>query len=219
MSDGSLIVTETFMSIQGESTFAGLPCFFIRLAGCNLNCHYCDTLYSKNISDGREREIPELVDAALREKTSLVEITGGEPMTQKNVVPLCEKLLAEGLGVLMETNGSLPLTSLPDGVIKIIDCKTPSSGEHLKMDFSNYSILKDTDEIKFVISDYEDYKYALAIIYRYKLFEKTSRLLFSPAWDKIKIPELCEWMLRDKVPARLQLQMHKYIWGPDRKGV
>ena len=214
-----IVVTETFMSIQGESTFAGLPCFFIRLAGCNLKCHYCDTKYSRNITDGKETEISKLVDSVLREKVSLVEITGGEPMTQKNVLELCKKLIAEKLTVLMETNGSLSLSSLPVEVIRILDCKTPSSGEHLKMDFSNYTSLRPSDEIKFVISDYDDYKYALAIISRYKLFEKTSRLLFSPAWGKIKIPDLCEWMLRDKVPARLQLQMHKYIWGPDKKGV
>ena len=137
----SITVCELFSSIQGESSYAGLPCFFIRLAGCNLKCSYCDTAYAQNREGGKDYSIDELVKEAEKSGMTLVEITGGEPLLQKSVIPLCETLLNAGFTVLIETNGSCSIAELPDAVIKIIDCKSPSSGEADKMDFNNFSTL------------------------------------------------------------------------------
>lgn len=214
-----IIVTETFSSIQGESTYAGCLCFFIRLAGCNLNCNYCDTLYSRKTEQGKSTDIPLLVEAALEENINLVEITGGEPLFQKTTPLLCAELLRNNFTVLVETNGSLPISLLPENVIKIMDCKTPSGGEASRMDFSNFDLLNPLDEIKFVIADRTDYSYSLDIIEKYKLDGKTPNLLFSPGWGKIESAELAGWIIKDKAPVRLQLQLHKYIWGPEKRGV
>ena len=219
MNQSSIWVTETFLSIQGESTHAGRLCFFIRLAGCNLQCRYCDTQYSASLTDGKAELLDLLVVKAVSSDVDLVEITGGEPLTQPETIPLCEKLLDAGMTVLIETNGSMPVWELPEGVIRILDCKTPSSGESGSNLYKNYDFLTPADEIKFVIADREDYDFSCKIIREYDLSSKTPNLLFSPVWDRIAPRQLAEWMIADRPPARLQLQMHKLIWGPDKTGV
>lgn len=212
-------VNETFLSIQGESTHAGRLCFFIRLAGCNLNCTYCDTDYARDDESGAAMSIEHLVTQAKLSKVRLVEVTGGEPLIHANTSALCEALLDEGLEVMVETNGSLPLSLLPPAVKKIVDYKTPSSGMVEYNLYDNFHILSDHDEIKFVILDYLDYEFALTIIEKYNLQTKTSNILFSPAWGKLDPKTLVNWMMADLPPARLQLQIHKIIWGPNKKGV
>ena len=219
MNQSSIWVTETFLSIQGESTHAGRLCFFIRLAGCNLQCRYCDTQYSASLTDGKAEPLDLLVVKAVSSDVDLVEITGGEPLTQPETIPLCEKLLDAGMTVLIETNGSMPVWELTEGVIRILDCKTPSSGESGSNLYKNYDFLTPADEIKFVIADREDYDFSCKIIREYDLSSKTQNLLFSPVWGRIAPRQLAEWMIADRPPARLQLQMHKLIWGPDKTGV
>jgi 7-carboxy-7-deazaguanine synthase len=215
----SLDVYERFASIQGESTHAGLPCFFIRLAGCNLRCRFCDTEYALETAHSSVLTVEDLVQEALRSTLPLVEITGGEPLLQTATPALAKGLLDAGLVVLVETNGSLPIDRLPEGAIRILDCKTPSSGEQDRMDPANYERLGPFDEVKFVLADENDYAYALAVIGRHRLREKTSRLLFGPVWGRLDPAELAAWILRDHAPVRLQIQLHKVLWGPDRKGV
>lgn len=219
MNPRSIRVTETFLSIQGESTYAGRLCFFIRLAGCNLKCRYCDTQYSSSVSDGNAALLDLLVVQAVSSGVNLVEITGGEPLAQPSTIPLCEKLLDAGMTVLVETNGSMPIWELPGKVIRILDCKTPSSGEAGSNLYKNYDFLAPADEVKFVIADREDYDFSLKIMREYDLSAKTRNLLFSPVWGRIAPQQLAEWMIADRPPARLQLQMHKLIWGPDKTGV
>jgi len=219
MPNRELVVNETFLSIQGESTHAGRLCFFIRLAGCNLNCTYCDTDYARDSESGVSMTIEHLASQAKISKVRLVEITGGEPLTHPNTPALCEALLDEGLEVMVETNGSLPLSLLPPAVKKIVDCKTPSSGMVEYNLYENFHILSKHDEIKFVILDYLDYEFALTIIERYDLQNKIPNILLSPAWGKLDPKSLVGWMMADLPPARLQLQLHKIIWGPDKKGV
>ncbi len=219
MNQSSIWVTETFLSIQGESTHAGRLCFFIRLAGCNLKCRYCDTQYSANLTGGKAEMLDLLVVKAVSSGVDLVEITGGEPLTQPATISLCEKLLDAGMTVLVETNGSMPIWELPENVIRILDCKTPSSGESGSNLYKNYDFITPADEVKFVISDREDYDFSRKIIREYDLSSKTQNLLFSPVWDKITPQQLATWMIADRPAARLQLQMHKLIWGPDKTGV
>ncbi len=219
MNQSRIWVTETFLSIQGESTHAGRLCFFIRLAGCNLQCRYCDTQYSASLTDGKEETLDLLVVKAVSSDVDLVEITGGEPLTQPETVPLCGKLQDAGMTVLVETNGSMPVWELPDGVIRILDCKTPSSGESDRNLYKNYDFITPVDEVKFVIADRNDYDFSCKIIREYDLDSKTLNLLFSPVWGKIEPRQLAEWMIADRPPARFQLQMHKLIWGPDKTGV
>jgi 7-carboxy-7-deazaguanine synthase len=214
-----LLVNETFLSIQGESTHAGRLCFFIRLAGCNLNCTYCDTEYARDEESGTAMTIDHIVSQAKISKVRLVEITGGEPLMHESTPALCQALNDEGLEVMVETNGSLPLSLLPPIVKKIVDCKTPSSGMVEYNLYENFHILSDHDEVKFVILDYLDYEFALTIIEKYRLNKKTQNILFSPAWGKLEPKTLVAWMLADLPPARMQMQLHKIIWGPDKKGV
>lgn len=219
MLNKQLWVNETFLSIQGESSQAGRLCFFIRLAGCNLNCSCCDTEYAGSSDSGTAMTVEHLVSQAKLAKVRLVEITGGEPLTQANTPLLCQALLDEGMEVMVETNGSLPLSLLPPAVRKIVDCKTPSSGMVEYNLYDNFHILSDHDEVKFVILDYQDYEFALTVIEKYKLRKKTSNILFSPVWGKLDPARLVAWMRADLPPARLNLQLHKIIWGPEKRGV
>lgn len=219
MTVSSLRINEKFLSIQGESTHAGRLCFFIRLAGCNLRCNYCDTVYAREFDSGNIESIASLLESARQSGVKLVEITGGEPLEQAATPELCRLLLATGFDVLVETNGANDISILPPGVIRIIDCKTPSSGEAHRMNFDNYRHLTEQDEIKFVLGDRQDYEYALNIIRRYSLNEKTDKLIFSTVWPALDPAQLAKWMVQDLPPARMQLQMHKYIWGPDKTGV
>jgi len=219
--DGNPIlrVYETFSSLQGESTWAGLPCFFIRLAGCNLSCRYCDTLSARDLAAGREMTVAELVALAKSSGLALVEITGGEPLLQTGTPALCRALLATGVRVLLETNGSLPFGRLPAGVIRIMDVKCPGSGESSRLHRANLAALRPQDEVKFVLTDRHDYEYARRMIRRHQLHQKTTNLLFSPAWAQLDSEELAAWIMADRLPVRLQLQLHKLIWGPECVGV
>ena len=215
-----LNIYETFSSIQGESTRAGIPCFFIRLAQCNLRCSYCDTKRAQTLQNSREISIEELLETAERAGLDLVEITGGEPMLQTDgVCELARGLIRNGHTVMIETNGSCDLAALPPEVIRIVDWKTPSSGEDGKMFLPNFRSLRSCDEVKFVLSDETDYRFALEKIAQYRLAEQTPNLLFSPVYGALNGADLVKWMLRDHAPARLNLQIHKYIWDPDREGV
>lgn len=211
--DRTLLVSEIFYSIQGESSFAGLPCVFIRLAGCNLRCSYCDARYTYE-EDGFEKTLDELIDCTGKRPHALVEITGGEPLLQENVYPLIDLLKEEGRTVLLETNGSIPLNRVPAGVIKIMDIKCPDSGMHEKTDFTNLTYLTKQDEIKFVLSSRDDYDWAIKTIERYGLKEKN--LLFSPVEGRLQADRLAEWVLADTLSVRMQVQLHKVLW-PDRK--
>ena len=214
----TLTIYETFSSIQGESTHAGRLCFFIRLAGCNLRCSYCDTRKAQTGSSGRIRSLDELVDEAERSGLRLIEITGGEPMLQPATPELCRRLLERGFEVLMETNGSVDLSAVPRGVRRIIDWKTPFSGESGKMLDGNFLNLRPGDEVKFVIAGRNDYDAALEVIRRFRIPEHAT-ILFAPVFGEIEPRTLVEWMLADRVPARLNLQLHKVIWNPDAEGV
>ena len=216
----TLKIYETFSSIQGESTHAGIPCFFIRLAQCNLRCSYCDTKRAQTLRNSRETDVDDLAGQAARSGLELVEITGGEPMLQaQGVCELAERLIRNGHTVLIETNGSCDLSPLPPEVIRIVDWKTPSSGESDKMFLPNFSALRQIDEVKFVLSDETDYRFALEKIERHHLAEQTPNILFSPVYGALAGADLVQWMLRDRVKARLNLQIHKYIWDPNREGV
>ena len=217
--DPILRVYETFAGIQGESTRAGLPCFFIRLSGCPLRCAWCDTLKARPFQAGKDRSVSSLVREALESGIPLAEVTGGEPLAQKAAPELCRQLLAAGLRVLMETNGAEDCSVLPDGVIRIVDMKTPSSGESGKMLAENFRTLRPCDEVKFVICDRRDYDFACEAISRFALADQTPNILFSPAFGTMDMPKLCEWILHDRLPVRINLQFHKIIWGADAEGV
>ncbi|OPY82303.1 MAG: 7-carboxy-7-deazaguanine synthase [Syntrophorhabdus sp. PtaU1.Bin153] len=215
MSD-ALKVNEIFYSIQGESTFAGLPCIFIRLTGCNLRCSYCDTTYA--YEEGREWSIPALIDHAKAYPSLLVEVTGGEPLLQAGTPELVKALLREDYKVLVETNGSLDISAIDKRAIIIMDMKCPDSGMSNKNLFTNIHHLKSRDEVKFVIASERDYLWATSKITEYRL-EQICTILFSSVYGKLQPSRLAEWILRDGIKARLQLQLHKYIWGPEERGV
>lgn len=213
-----LKIYEMFTSIQGESTHAGRLCFFIRLAGCNLRCSYCDTKKAQSPDAGREYSLTELLEKARGSGIRLVEITGGEPMLQNAVPELCSLLIENGFEVLMETNGSVDLSSVPAGVRRIIDWKTPSSGESSKMLDSNFRNLRPHDEVKFVIADRKDYEASMEVMERFGI-PACATVLFAPVFGRIEPRTLVEWMIADRVPARLNLQLHKIVWSPETEGV
>jgi len=209
-------VCEIFTSIQGESTYAGLPCTFVRLTGCNLRCSYCDTTYAYD--EGRDMSIDEILSEVSAAGVPLVEITGGEPLMHEDAPALVGSLVDKGYGVLVETNGSIDISVLPEGVVVVMDLKTPRSGMHEKNRLDNIQLLRNSDEVKFVLMDESDYKWALGLIREYGL-EDRCKVLLSPVYGELEPRLLSEWMLRDKVRARLNLQLHKYIFGPDERGV
>jgi 7-carboxy-7-deazaguanine synthase len=225
-------ITEIYKSIQGESTYAGLPCVFVRLTGCNLRCSWCDSEYT--FTGGHRMTIEEVEEEVqqLSPGGGLVEVTGGEPMLQeRELVPLMERLLRSGYTVLLETSGERPLERVPAGVIKIVDVKCPDSGEPDTFDMENLEALQSHDEIKFVLSSRGDYEFAREFVARHNLASRVHAVLFSPAFSKeasgardtahclLDPRELAEWMLADNVPARLGLQIHKFIWDPAMKGI
>ena len=211
-----LNVCEIFKSIQGESTFAGKPCSFIRLTGCNLSCSYCDTAYAR--SGGVDRDIVSIKKEIEEHQCSLVEITGGEPLIQSDVPDLCTMLRYSGKTVLIETNGTKDISVLPQGVIKIVDVKTPSSGMAGSFLFSNLDVLRPIDQLKFVISDENDYVWAKEFKDKHRL-EKKCIVIFSPNLKRIASRELAEWIIRDNLEVRIGIQIHKAIWGDDTRGV
>jgi len=211
----SLNISEIFYSLQGETTFAGLPCIFVRLAGCNLRCSYCDTKYAYKTEYTKTiLELIKEIEKYLPAK--LVTITGGEPLIQSNVYELIDKLLEKNYKILLETNGSLPLDDIPEQVYKIMDIKTPGSGMSNEMLWDNLSLLDSKDEIKFVIKDKKDFNWSVKKIEKFKL--EKMKVLFSPAYKYLDIKELASWILEAHKNLRLQVQLQKYIWG-DRKGV
>ena len=204
-----LKVNEIFYSIQGESTFAGLPFVFIRLTGCNLRCNYCDTTYAYH--KGVELSVEEIEDQVYQYDCKFILITGGEPLLQKETAELAQSFIKKGMQVLVETNGTQNIDLLSPPVIRIMDIKCPGSYESEKMDWKNLDRLKPKDEVKFVISTYEDFKWAVSVISKYKLLNKAT-ILFSPAFNTLEPKELAQWLLDIKLPIRLQIQQHKYIW-------
>jgi 7-carboxy-7-deazaguanine synthase len=212
-----LTVNEIFHSIQGESTHAGRPCVFVRLTACDLRCSWCDTPYA--FYEGRKMSLDEVVAAVERYGCPLVELTGGEPLLQKDVYPLMERLLESGKTVLVETGGHLNLAGVPPAVHKIMDVKCPGSGEAQRMDWSNLERLLSTDEVKFVIRDRTDYDYARNVVLRHQLDRKVGAVLFSPVHGVLDPRTLSEWVLADRLAVRVQLQVHKYIWDAQTRGV
>ena len=211
-----LEVSETFFSILGESTFAGLPGFFIRLTGCNLRCSYCDTSYA--YEGGRLITLETLVDAARAHRPCCVLVTGGEPLLQVETLPLLSALADTGLTVLLETNGSLAIQGVDRRVRRIVDVKCPASGMSGHVNWANLDLLTDRDEVKFVISGPEDFDWALAVIRRHNLTERLP-VLISPVFGMVPPEDAVHWILASRLPLRLNLQLHKYIWGPEARGV
>ncbi len=211
-----LKVNEIFYSIQGESSKAGLPCVFIRLAFCNLRCTYCDTEYA--FYEGKDMSIEEILTEIKKYKCNLVEVTGGEPLFQKESLVLLSNLCNDGYEVLLETGGSLPIKDVDERVKIIMDLKCPSSGMLKKNLYSNIEDLKQSDEVKFVIGNREDYDWSKEIVIKYMLNEKCS-ILLSTVFGKLDPLTLVNWILQDNLNVRFQLQMHKFIWEPNTKGV
>jgi len=209
-------VCEIFASIQGESSFAGYPCVFVRLAGCNLRCSYCDTTYA--YEEGADVSLQDIFKNVRSFGIPLVEVTGGEPLMQEGTKFFLRALADEGYQVLLETNGSYDIGDIDQRVSIVLDIKTPSSGMSDKMVFENLRIVDMKDDVKFVISDRTDYEWAKFLLKEYSLHEKT-RVLFSPSFNILNASELAKWMVEDKLPVRFNLQLHKYIYGPDRRGV
>jgi 7-carboxy-7-deazaguanine synthase len=235
-----MVITEIFRSIQGESTHAGLPCIFVRLTGCNLRCTWCDTAYA--FYGGKKMNVDEVIarvedlsgaspDASegktgSAQRISLVELTGGEPLLQPEVVPLAERLLDGGYTVLIETSGERLVADLPREVVKIVDVKCPDSGEADTFRMENLEALDGKDEIKFVISSRRDYEFAREFTALHGLAERVRQVIFSPVhadpegtWPGLAARELSDWILADRLPVRLGLQLHKFIWHPATRGV
>jgi len=212
-----MLITEIFKSIQGESTYAGLPCVFVRLTGCNLRCHWCDTAYAFY---GGQKMTPDEVLTRVRQLGGdLVEFTGGEPLLQKEVVPLAARLISEGRHVLIETSGERDIGELPKEVVKILDVKCPGSGEGGKFCFENLEALERKDQIKFVVLDEADYQFACQFIEQHRLRERVNEIVLSPVFGKLHLRTLAEWILRDGLEVRLGMQLHKFIWDPETRGV
>ncbi|RRA48628.1 radical SAM protein [Acidipila sp. EB88] len=226
-----MFLIETYKSVQGESSFAGVPCIFVRLAGCNLRCSWCDSEYT--FTGGYKQSADEVIAAVeALAPVRLVEFTGGEPLLQaRELIPVMERLLADGYQLMIETSGERPLSDVPPAVHKIVDVKCPASGECGRFRLDNLDTLTARDEAKFVISDRADYEFARDFTLEHSLHTRAGHVLFSPAFKKAPSLErstancaldprqLVDWMLADAVPARLSLQIHKYIWEPQKKGV
>ena len=212
-----LTVNEIYQSVQGESTWAGLPCVFVRLTFCDLRCTYCDTEYA--FYEGKKIPLDEIVAAVRLFGCPLVEVTGGEPLLQPACVPLLAMLCEAGFTVLLETSGAHDISAVDPRVHRIMDLKTPSSGECARNLYANIAQLTDRDEVKFVLGSREDYEWARGMMREHGLAGKVRAVLFSPVFGKIAPSDIVAWMLEDQLPARFQLQMHKFIWEPKARGV
>ena len=211
-----LKVNEIYYSIQGESSYTGLPCIFIRLTYCNLRCTYCDSEYT--FHDGNNMSINDILETIKQYSCKLVEVTGGEPLVQKECITLLKKLVDLDYEVLLETSGSLTIKDVPKQVINIIDFKCPSSGMKKKNHWDNINYLKPNDEVKFIIEDREDYEWAKIKIRQYNL-NKKSKILMSPSYNKIEEKEIVDWILKDNLNVKFQIQLHKIIWKDTDRGV
>jgi 7-carboxy-7-deazaguanine synthase len=209
-------ITEIYASVQGETQYAGLPCTLVRTTGCDLRCTYCDSAFA--FHGGRDMTLDEIVAEVAKLGAPLVLLTGGEPMLQKEMPALAARLLGDGYRVMIETSGSQPLDALPADVVRIVDIKTPGSGESHRMHWPALDGLRPRDAAKFVLTSEADYRWASEVIRERRLAERTEVLL-SPMHGRLPPEQLVSWMLRDRLPARLNLQIHKYIWSPDARGV
>jgi 7-carboxy-7-deazaguanine synthase len=212
-----LTVNEIFHSIQGESTHAGRPCVFVRLTACDLRCSWCDTPYA--FHEGHKSSVDEVIEQVRAFECPTVEITGGEPLLQPDVYPLMQRLVDDRYTVLLETGGHRSIAGVPPQVIRIVDVKCPASGEAEKNHWPNIDLLTPRDEVKFVIQDRGDYEFARDVLERYSLADRCAAVLFSPVHGVLESKILAAWILEDRLPVRLQLQVHKYVWGADVRGV
>jgi 7-carboxy-7-deazaguanine synthase len=210
-------INEIFYSVQGESTYAGRPCVFVRLTACDLRCSWCDTPYA--FHEGSKRPIADVLDEVERFDCPLVEVTGGEPLLQEDVYPLMQELIDRGKTVLLETGGHRSTARVPEPVVTILDVKCPGSGEAARTDWGNLERLRPHDEVKFVIKDRADYEYARENITRHALAARVAAIHMSPVHGVLDPKTLSEWVLSDRLPVRVQLQLHKYIWSPETRGV
>ena len=210
-------ITEIYSSVQGETQYAGLPCTLVRTTGCDLRCTYCDTAYA--FYGGREMGLDEILAEVKRLAPRLVLLTGGEPMLQREIVALAELLLEEGFKVMIETSGAHPVDVLPRAVVRIVDIKAPASGESHRMRWDVLNDLTSADAVKFVLRDETDYTWARDVIQTRGLAQRGAEVLLSPVHGVLDPKDLVGWMLRDGVPARLNLQLHKYVWGPEAQSV
>lgn len=213
----TLLIHEIYASIQGESTWAGLPCTFVRTSACNLRCRWCDT--PQAFTGGTRMSLEEVLAAALRTGTPLVELTGGEPLLQKGVLPLMTALCDAGRTVLIETSGERDIGEVDPRVHRIMDLKAPGSGEHERNRWANIPLLTERDEVKFVLADRADYEWARGVIHEHDLGARVASVLMSCVFNELAPRDLVAWVLEDALPVRVQLQMHKYIWAPDATGV
>jgi 7-carboxy-7-deazaguanine synthase len=211
-----LKINELYLSLQGESSWAGLPCIFVRLSGCNLRCSYCDSSFS--YKEGKEYSIEEIAEKINSYRCKLVEITGGEPLLQENTALLAKSLCDAGYRVLIETNGTIDIGNVDRRVILIMDIKTPGSGSNESVRWENIKKLKKDDEVKFVLTNKKDYLWAKDIIKQYGLADRAS-ILISVVYGSLEPKEVAQWILDDGLDVRFQLQLHKYIWDPEKKGV
>lgn len=214
---GLLTINEIYCSIQGESTYAGRRCVFVRLTACDLRCSWCDTEYA--FYEGRKRSIDEVLAEVERLDCSLVELTGGEPLLQDEVYPLMQSLLDRGRTVLLETGGHRSTTRVPEAVVTILDVKCPGSGESHRNEWSNLERLRPHDEVKFVVKDRQDYEFAREVMAKFQIADRVSAIHLSPVHGVLDLRSLSEWVLEDRLPARVQAQLHKYIWDPATRGV
>ena len=212
-----LTINEIFHSIQGESSYAGQPCVFVRLTACDLRCTWCDTEYA--FYEGRKRALEEVIGEVDSFGCSLVEVTGGEPLLQEEVYPLMQGLLDRGKTVLLETGGHRDTSRVPDEVVTILDVKCPGSGESHRNDWSNLERLRAHDEVKFVVKDRADYEWARDVVAQRGLAGRAAAIHFSPVHGELDPKTLSEWVLADRLAVRVQLQIHKYIWSPTTRGV
>ena len=215
--DATLTVNEIYRSIQGESTWAGLPCVFVRLTFCDLRCNYCDTAYA--FYAGSKMKLSEIVERVLAFDCPLVEITGGEPLLQKNTLLLMQELCDRQKTLLLETSGAHDISRVDPRVHRIMDLKTPGSGELERNRYENIAFLTRRDEVKFVIGSREDYLWSKQKIHEFQLVDRCGTVLFSPIFGRIDPRTIVEWMLEDQLQVRFQLQMHKFIWAPETRGV
>jgi 7-carboxy-7-deazaguanine synthase len=212
-----LTINEIFYSIQGESTFAGRPCVFVRLSACDLRCSWCDTEYA--FHEGHKQSLDDVLADVERRGCQLVEVTGGEPLLQQDVYPLMQSLLDRGCTVLLETGGHISTADVPAPVVTVLDVKCPGSGEAHRTEWSNLDRLRPHDEVKFVVKDREDYEYARGVIGRYDLDARVAAVHLSPVHDVMDRRRLSEWVLADRLNVRVQVQLHKFIWDPRTRGV